>query len=202
MNRPVLVWFDVDGTLTRRDTMWLFFRCAAPLYRGLYRLPLALPAALWRDGLSRESLKKALVEAFLGGLSAAHLRTAADAFAQRQMPRILNDGVYAQLCAHKAGGARVVLVSAALDIWLEPFARLEGVELVCTLAQYRDGVFRGAWQTPNCRGPEKVSRLREYLGDWSGCHIIAYGNSAGDRDMLKAAHEAWWVDRRGRLGRH
>jgi phosphatidylglycerophosphatase C len=199
MNKPVLVWFDVDGTLTRRDTMWLFFRRVTPVSQGLCRLLLVLPLALWRGGPRRETLKKAVVKAFLGGLSASQLREAAEVFAHRDMPRILNTAVYAALCAHKAAGGRVLLVSAALDIWLEPFARREGLELVCTLAQYTNGVFQGDWQTPNCRGPEKVSRLREYLGEWSGFHTIAYGNSAGDREMLRSADEARWVDRLGHI---
>jgi phosphoserine phosphatase len=39
----------------------------------------------------------------------------------------------------------------------------------------------------NCRGAEKLSRLKELLGGWDGYQIYAYGNSAGDREMLQAA---------------
>ena len=53
-----------------------------------------------------------------------------------------------------------------------------------------DGYLTGRLLTPNCRGKEKVARIRAAV-DLSGySRIFAYGNSGGDREMLSIADEA------------
>ncbi|MDX2133801.1 MAG: HAD-IB family phosphatase [Saprospiraceae bacterium] len=195
-------FFDFDGTLTNRDSMRLFFRMADPRGLGWWRFLWALPGLVWRHGIGREPLKKALVEAFLGGKSAAELTTLGERFVREVLPRHLNTQVLAAMRRLRDDGARVVIVSAALDVWLAPFARQEQVGCLCTEVACPDGVFRGAWRTPNCRGPEKRARMlvdgfpvapAERARLW----VIAYGNSRGDREMLAMADEAWWVSRSG-----
>jgi len=44
----------------------------------------------------------------------------------------------------------------------------------------------GAFLTPNCRGPEKVARLKAELGDDVELKA-AYGDTSGDREMLAMA---------------
>jgi phosphoserine phosphatase len=44
----------------------------------------------------------------------------------------------------------------------------------------------------NCRGPEKARRLARWL-DGSAAHVVAYGDSAGDRELLAAADVGVWV---------
>jgi phosphatidylglycerophosphatase C len=60
-----------------------------------------------------------------------------------------------------------------------------------------EGIATGNLDGPNCRGPEKVTRLHEWLGDRSTVNVVAYGDSAGDREMLADADEAHWVTRDG-----
>ena len=51
----------------------------------------------------------------------------------------------------------------------------------------------GRMAGPNCRGPEKVARLEEWLAarcDGEPAHVFAYGDSAGDRDLLARADVA------------
>ena len=49
----------------------------------------------------------------------------------------------------------------------------------------------------NCRGPEKATRLQTLLGD-DPVELWAYGNSAGDDEMLALARHPVRV-KRGRL---
>ena len=59
------------------------------------------------------------------------------------------------------------------------------------------GTFTGALDGPNCRGPEKVSRLHRWLdattGGRAGIRLVAYGDSPGDRELLADADEAHWI---------
>ena len=74
-----------------------------------------------------------------------------------------------------------------------------------------DGRLTGRFATPNCYGPEKVRRLKEYINEkvspvggglegWGGKEvsptggdlegaIIAYGDSRGDKELLAYANE-------------
>ncbi|MCU1390542.1 MAG: Phosphoserine phosphatase, partial [Ilumatobacteraceae bacterium] len=47
----------------------------------------------------------------------------------------------------------------------------------------------------NCRGPEKVRRLRAWLADHqlTDAELWAYGDSNGDRELLAAAAHALMV---------
>ncbi|MCB1149091.1 MAG: HAD-IB family hydrolase, partial [Chlamydiia bacterium] len=49
------------------------------------------------------------------------------------------------------------------------------------------GVLTGKLLGANCRGPEKVRRILETFGPKESYLLYAYGDSAGDREMLALA---------------
>jgi len=59
-----------------------------------------------------------------------------------------------------------------------------------------DGRVTGTLIGGNCRGPAKLQRIREHFGP-DGYELWAYGDSAGDDEMLAAADHPVRVDRRG-----
>ena len=62
-----------------------------------------------------------------------------------------------------------------------------------------DGRVTGSLVGGNCRGPAKLRRIREHFGA-DGYELWAYGDSAGDAEMLAAADHPVRVERRqGRL---
>ena len=69
--------------------------------------------------------------------------------------------------------------------------------LATRLAVGADGRLTGELDGANCRGPEKVRRLHEWLdtahGGRSAVEVVAYGDSPGDREMLADADEPHWV---------
>ncbi len=88
----------------------------------------------------------------------------------------------------QAAGARLVIVTASPDIVVAPFARGLGAEiLIGTRLEFDDqGRFTGKLAGPNCRGAEKVRRLREVFGEDMQLEA-AYGDTSGDREMLAMA---------------
>ena len=50
-----------------------------------------------------------------------------------------------------------------------------------------DGRLTGRLLGANCRGPEKLRRLHDWFGG-APATLWAYGDSAGDRELLAAAH--------------
>jgi phosphatidylglycerophosphatase C len=80
-----------------------------------------------------------------------------------------------------------------------PFARGLGADaLIGTeLAFDPQGFATGGFATPNCRGPEKVKRLRAEFGE-DVVLRAAYGDTGGDREMIAAAEIAGYQVFKGR----
>ena len=190
--------FDVDGTLTTRDcvTPFLLRATRGGVLLALLRRPLALGRALLgrdRDGL------KALAARSLGGLDAAGLDRLGATFAHDFVTKRLRPDTTARLRRHLALGHTVVLASASLEPYVVPIGESLGVHgVVCTrLEQDASGCLTGRLEGLNCRGPEKARRLRAWLeaAGLAGAEVWAYGDSAGDAELLREADHPVWVRR-------
>jgi phosphatidylglycerophosphatase C len=188
--RPVVA-FDFDGTLTVKDSFNAFLRWRggdAEYYAGLLRLAPAGLAYLGDRDLTR--LKSAMVEVYLSGLPRTMLESEAAEFAAIAAPRLLRPDAVEAWRRHRDEGARLVIVTASPEPVVAPFARGLGADLLLgsRLAYDARGRVAGALDGRNCRGLEKVRRLREALG--SGLRLAAaYGDTDGDREMLALADQ-------------
>jgi len=187
---PRLVLFDVDGTLTNTDTMFAYAGCAAGKARLYLALWLISPVLVgMKLGIvDRGRAKGMLLRVCFAGIGQATLTAAAQRFADDRLPHLLRPGAREQVQAHLDAGDRVLLVSASLDLWLAPIAVALGVPLISTEAAWEKDRFVGL-AGPNCRGSEKVNRIRAALNPADYTRIIAYGDSSGDREMLAMADE-------------
>jgi phosphatidylglycerophosphatase C len=197
--RP-LAAFDLDGTLTRRDTLLPFLIRAVGrdrAYRALVAssLPLARAAAL--GGAHRDVAKAAVLHRVLAGLRLAALTEAAESFADHVVAHGLRPDVTARVDWHRAEGHELVLVSASPELYVTPIGRRLGFDevLATRLEVDADDRLTGRMLGSNCRGPEKVARLREWRSD-ALVIAFAYGDSTGDREMLAMAATGVKVGRR------
>jgi phosphatidylglycerophosphatase C len=192
--------FDVDGTLTTSDCVVAFLRRVAGT-RTLATAPLRHPGALTSGMVrrDRDGLKALATRVAFTGRSVADVEVLADRFAEEVAERALRDDTLGALRAHQAERDLTVFVSASFELYLRPLAALLGVdEVLGTRLSTRDGRFDGTLEGPNCRGPEKVDRLHRLLeptGGRGAYEVIAYGDSAGDRELLADADEAHWTGR-------
>lgn len=191
--RATVAAFDVDGTLTHRDSFlpFLLRRAGARLPPAIARrLPALVRALARRD---RDGLKQLACASF-AGMSEASLRAQGAAYARALYDHRLREDILGRLRRHQELGHSVVLVSASLDVYLEPLGALLEVDgVVCTrLAVDEEGRLTGHLAGLNCRGPEKAVRLRAWLRDagLADAELWAYGDSAGDDDMLALADHA------------
>ena len=189
--RP-LVAFDFDGTLTCRDSFLAFlaWRAGPPRHAlGMIRLaPATLTYLADRD---RTALKSAMVREYLKGARRGDLEIEAQAFAAAASRRLLRPDAVRCWKLWQSRGARLIVVTASPEFVVAPFARGLGAEgLIGTrLAFDAAGAVTGAFEGPNCRGAEKVARLKEAFGQ--GVRLeAAYGDSAGDVEMLELAEKA------------
>jgi phosphatidylglycerophosphatase C len=187
-DRPVVA-FDFDGTLTTRDSFTAFLAWkAGPLayFVGLLRLvPHIVAFAFHRN---RGRLKAAAVARFLGGMTAEDLAEAAECFAVQHAQSMFRPDAVQAWRNWRAQGAVMAIVTASPELTIQPFARGLGADLLIgtRLAVNEAGRLTGKLDSPNCRGPEKVKRLRAVFGDEITL-AAAYGDTSGDRDMLRIA---------------
>ena len=184
--------FDFDGTMTCRDSFvaFLAWRAGGMAFgTGLATLtPAFLGYATNRD---RGALKAALVKRFLGGRTRATVEEEARRFCAATFGTLIRPDALRCWRDWQARGARVIIVTASPEILVAPMAKaLKADGLIGTrLAVDDQDQLTGALDGPNCRGHEKVVRLRARLGDDLRL-AAAYGDSAGDREMLAIAEIA------------
>lgn len=195
--------FDVDGTITTRDCVVPFMRRVTGARTIVPRLcarpDRLMPVLAKRD---RDQLKALAASAAFRGHDYGHLVTAGASFAGVVHDRWLRSDTLARVQEHIDNGDAVVLVSASFEVYLRPLAELLGIDHVLgTRLEVIDGVATGSLDGPNCRGPEKVQRLHAWLsehrGGRSSAHVEAYGDSAGDRELLSDADVAHWMTPNG-----
>lgn len=188
--RPIVA-FDFDGTLTIRDTFTAFlaWRAGPVRYRaGLARLLPDLVRYL-RDH-DRGRLKAAAVRRFLAGLGRADLEDAARRFAEGRARNLLRPDAIRAWRRWQSQSARLVIVTASPEEIVAPFARGLGADsLIGTrLAYDENDRLTGELKGENCRGPEKVRRLKETFGPDVRLEA-AFGDTDGDKEMLALADQ-------------
>jgi phosphatidylglycerophosphatase C len=196
--RPWIALFDLDGTLTWRDTLlpFLLGYTARRPYRalGLWRLPAAL-ARYWQDR-DRGALKSGVIRMLMRNEKRSVLDAWAQDFVAGLKPRQrFRPVALAVLEAHRAAGDHLVLLSASPDLYVPRIGQMLGFErTLCTEVEWQGERLDGRLKTANRRGEEKVHCLAWLREQYPGSPVIAYGNSASDLDHLRQADRALLVN--------
>jgi HAD superfamily hydrolase (TIGR01490 family) len=181
--------YDFDGTLTTRDTLLEFIRYACGKVRFLLGFLLYSPLLiLMKLGLySNGKAKQKVFAHFFKGMTIDAFDTLCQDFA-RTHRHLLRPEVVRQLEQALSEGSEVLIVSASIDNWVQPF--FPKVKVLGTQIEVVDGCLTGRFLTPNCYGQEKVRRILALHPDRTSYYLTAYGDSQGDREMLAFADES------------
>ncbi|MFT9324608.1 MAG: HAD family hydrolase, partial [Acetobacter sp.] len=193
-----IVFFDFDGTLSTRDSLlpFLYFTLGTS---GL--LWTCLRASPWLVGyglrlISNNAAKERLLSIAFKGRTISSLQEQGRIFANTVLPSMLRPDMMARVAGYRKAGCCCVLVSASLDIYLQPWAGAAGMDAVlCSSLSYGvSGQVTGGFEGTNCYGEEKVRRIQAFLekrGTGTSSTILAYGDSRGDIPMMKLANKSW-----------
>ena len=194
MPKAKLFAFDFDGTLTTRDTLIEFTRYACGTARFLLGFLLYSPLLVMMKLrlYSNGKAKQKVFAHFFKGMTIDAFDTLCQDFASTHR-HLLRPEVVSQLEQALSEGAEVLIVSASIDNWVQPF--FPKVKVLGTQIEVIDGRLTGRFLTPNCYGQEKVRRILTLHPDRSAYHLTAYGDSRGDRKMLAFADEAHMIYR-------
>jgi HAD superfamily hydrolase (TIGR01490 family) len=185
-----LAVFDLDGTITRHDTL-APYALGFVLRKRPWRLPallLVLPVLLgYAIGLvDRGGLKSAFIRAALAGCRRKDLERWTATFVDRLVAHGLFPPAVEAVQAHARAGDRLVLLSASTDLYVPAIARALGFEeVICTGVSWNGDRLGGTLTTPNRRGEEKARCIAALRARYPGTQTVAYGNAASDLDHLK-----------------
>lgn len=198
-----LAVFDLDGTVTRRDTFVPYLRGwlrRHPQRRGWLRALRPVLRFIFA-GRDRGRLKSGLLRAYVSGADRVEVDAWSDQFVAGLGDAEFCPGALQAIARHRAAGDRLVLLSASVDLYVPRIGQRLGFhETICTGVAWRGDRLDGALTTANRRGEEKRRCIEELRSRHPGCRIAAYANSASDVAHLAAVEEPLLVNgsRRGR----
>ena len=184
--------FDFDGTLTTRDTLIAFIRyaCGTPRFLLGFLLHAPLLVLMKLRLYSNGKAKQRLFAWFFRGMPIETFDALCQSFASTHR-HLLRPETVRLLQQALSEGSEVLVVSASIDNWVQPF--FPAVTVLGTQIEVIDGRLSGRFLTPNCYGQEKVRRILALHPDRSAYRLTAYGDSRGDRELLAFADEAHLV---------
>lgn len=195
-NKPVVAAFDFDGTITYRDSLLPFLMATFGRLKTLCGLALLAPLLLidWLRGKSRQVMKERVLHYFVRGKSYEEMHREGSNFAKCIVINHIKPEALQRIRWHKSQGHRCILISASINLYIEPWGKETGFDdVLCSqVAVDRHGCLTGNLVGANCRAYEKVRRLEELIGDTSQFELFAYGDSKGDKELLEIADHAFY----------
>ena len=185
-----LYCFDFDGTITYKDTMFMYLKFYDPAkFRLQFLKHVPLFILLKLKLAETEKVKKSFIGSILKGQPKEKIEKKAQEFFEHNYPKIVRENAIDFINNIDRNNTQSLLVTASLDIWAKPFADALEMQLVSTRAEFKNGVFTGNFIGKNCNGKEKLNRIKEQIDNSKYDKIIAFGDTSGDKYMLKWANE-------------
>lgn len=193
--------FDLDGTITHRDTLFpLVLRQLVRRPLHLLRLLGVIPAAIrFLFDRDRAALKQSLLRSTLRGITREELHATSQRFVSEWIERRCFQEALATVRRHRDAGHYLVLMSASVDFYVPEFGRQLGFDrVICTGVRWDGDRLDGTLTTANRRGEEKARCLRDLIAARDDSDTFAYGNAESDLPHLRLARHGVLVN--GSLG--
>lgn len=189
-----IAFFDFDGTITSKDTLLEFIK----FYKGKTRFYLGFilysPFIIaYKLGIIPNNVaKQKVIQHFFKGEPVGTFFNYCNAFSDTVLPALIRPKALVEINKLKAANARIVIVSASAENWITRWATSYGLQLIGTRLATDGKVITGAFDGNNCYGDEKVCRIKEQIDLSAYDEVYSYGDSSGDKAMLKLANHAFY----------
>ena len=159
-----LAIFDVDFTLTRRETLLEFYSFMIKKdFKHMRHIPKILThSALYLlKFIPLKKIKEVFIS-FIDGIKEEDMRNHVKDFYKERLSKILYKDAIAMIKKLKSEGYKIYLISASAEFYLNELYNIKEVDKVIgTRFICENGVHKSAMQGENCKGEEKVNRLME-----------------------------------------
>ena len=163
-----LAIFDIDYTITKKETLMELFKYAIKKdKKNLRFLPRAIYCGImYAIGIYDERKVKETFLRFIDGIKEEELAELVKEFYDERLKNILYDDALKMMKKLKNEGYDIYLISASPEFYVNEFYNIKEVDKVIgTKFGFENGTFVRKMVGNNCKGEEKVRRLKEVLKD-------------------------------------
>jgi phosphatidylglycerophosphatase C len=200
-----IAFFDFDGTITTKDTLLEFikFSKGKPAFYFGFALNSPWLVAYRLKIISNQSAKERILSWFFRNTPVDEFQELCDRFGSSMIPAYIRPKALTEISLLKEKGFSIVVVSASPENWLRSWAESTGAALLSTrLETAGKPLSKDTAPSPsrltgkilghNCHGEEKVRRIRETY-DLDGYEeIYTYGDTSGDKPMLRLGTHSFY----------
>lgn len=189
-----LALFDFDGTITKGDTFIKFIKFCRGSFRFYFGMWLLSPilTLYFLKIIPNYKTKRIVFSYFFKNWNYGKFKLAGEEFCKTKLPSMLRQSALEKIRSHQKKQHRLILVTASIKEWVEPWCMDMGIEIISTQAEVQDHKLTGNFATANCYGPEKVNRIKKVLNPEDFGTIYAYGDSRGDKEMLAMSQKPYY----------
>ena len=161
-----LAIFDIDYTITRKETLMELFKYAIKKdKRNLRFLPRAVYCGFmyFIKFYDEKKVKETFLK-FIDNIKEKDLALLVKNFYNDRLKNILYKDALDMIKDLKSKGYDIYLISASPEFYVNEFYNIDVVDKVIgTRFSFENGIFTRKMDGENCKGEEKVKRLKSYL---------------------------------------
>lgn len=196
-----LAIFDVDFTLTKKETLMELYKFVVfKNFKNIRFLPRALFSGLMYSIKVYD--EKRVKESFLKFIDKIHeedLDNLAKEYYSKVLKKILYKDAIDMIKKLKNEGCKIYLISASPEFYLKELYDIKEVDVIIgTKFKVENGFFARQMDGLNCKGEEKVRRLKEYLEtnnievDYKNSYM--FSDSLSDKPLLDLVGNSYLIN--------
>lgn len=161
-----LAIFDIDYTITKKETLMELFKFVIRNDKKNIRF---IPRAIFCGVMygikvyDERKVKEKFLK-FIDGIKEKDLADLVKRFYDEKLKTIVYDDALKMMKKLKSEGYDIYLISASPEFYINEFYSIKEVDkIIGTKFIFNDGVFTRKMKGNNCKGKEKVNRLKEVI---------------------------------------
>jgi HAD superfamily hydrolase (TIGR01490 family) len=195
MDKQVIAIFDLDYTITNRDTYIAFllqFLLSSPS-KVVHSSWLPIAFLMHKFGLRDNAwLKTTFLRSIAGGATKREIESCTQRLVGQLIDSRIRPGAKLAIKRHRDAGDTLLMVTASFDFYAEKMASLLGFDdIIATKSEWdSNDRLTGGIDGGNCYGAEKLNRAIRYVERLEqNTYTVAYADHYSDVPLLE------WVDR-------
>lgn len=196
-----LAIFDIDYTITKKETLMEFYKYSLEEdIKNIRFLPRALYSGLmYGIGIYDERRVKESFLKFIDNIEEEKLQELVKRFYKNRLSKILYKDAVDMMYKLKKEGYDIYLISASPEFYINEFYNIDVVDKVIgTRFEFKEGKFIRNMLGNNCKGEEKVKRLKEVLSkenikvDFKNSYM--FSDSLSDKPLLDLVGKPYLIN--------